>query len=196
MIKKIYVFLREDLSNPQKIVQACHSIYEIGKDFREEVPPHVIVIGVRNQTALIKAMDEVQYLGVKIREFREPDIGNELTSFSTEPLTDHSLMKKFKIIKDSSFRESIQELESKRSEIDKKLREAKESCPHPRWEARYVESMAYEFSPRNVCCDCRKIINTPVTERDKEKLLVDFYADIEVALTEEDKRSKIDGFNI
>lgn len=74
------------MSYAQKIVQSCHAIYDCGQSSKTSEIPFIILFGVRNQKKLKKILTEVQNLDIKCYCFNEPDIGNEMTAFVTEPL--------------------------------------------------------------------------------------------------------------
>ena len=49
--------------------------------------PSVIVFGIKNEAKLRALADRVAGQGVRVRCFHEPDIGDQLTAFATEPVS-------------------------------------------------------------------------------------------------------------
>lgn len=95
----VYVFIREDLTHPQQVVQASHAVLATERPVTGV--PCVIVIGVKNEEKLLDVMPFLDSNKVSYKAFREPDFGNELTAIATEPLTDNDrhLFKKFQLLR-------------------------------------------------------------------------------------------------
>lgn len=71
----------------QQVVQACHAAIEAASLISSDLAhPHLVVCGIRNEPHLQKALSRLQQEGVVCRPFIEPDIGNQLTAFATEPI--------------------------------------------------------------------------------------------------------------
>ena len=86
--KYVYLFIRQDLSNPQKVVQSVHSAIEMARfqmTDQDEVPS-VVAIGVKSELHLEKEYQRLLGIGIKIFPFYEPMFNNEFTSFMTVPL--------------------------------------------------------------------------------------------------------------
>lgn len=86
----LYAFVRSDLSPAQQAVQAAHAVLEAGVAFYDpqtQEHPHLIILSVKNERALIKASLKLSHCGYNFKEFREPDIGNELTAIACEPVS-------------------------------------------------------------------------------------------------------------
>lgn len=83
--KYMYVIVRNDLSPPQKAVQAAHAAIESARHFVSdgEEHPSVIILIVKNEAKLIKLYDKIPYDCIS---FEEPDIGNQMTAIATRPL--------------------------------------------------------------------------------------------------------------
>ena len=92
----MYLFVREDLSHPQQIVQASHSAYEMGKLAAADMCPSVVLIGVPNIDGLLQVEELLIRHDVSYHQFYEPDIA-EFTAISTAPITGthRSVFKKF-----------------------------------------------------------------------------------------------------
>lgn len=98
----IYVFVRKDLPCPQKAVQACHSVLEATQKFKDQIRQHpsIIVLGV-SLIQLLNIQDYLESKEIQFCPFYEPDIGNELTSISTEVISGskRKLFRKFQLLK-------------------------------------------------------------------------------------------------
>ena len=83
----VYVFIRRDLPFSQIVVQACHAAIEAAPLISSDLDhPHLVVFGIKNEQHLQKALNRLRVEGVECRPFVEPDRGNELTAFATEPI--------------------------------------------------------------------------------------------------------------
>ena len=84
----VYCLVRRDLSHPQMIVQAGHSLIEATKTFEPpQEHPHLIVCGIRNEQRLLRAAKNLEAAGIRFEIFREPDKNNENTALATETIT-------------------------------------------------------------------------------------------------------------
>ncbi len=84
--KAIYVFLRKDLGQVQRAVQAGHVCLEAGRRFPlPDERYRVVILGVRSEAKLRDVMAELSGLGVAHVSFVEPDLG-QMTAVATEPL--------------------------------------------------------------------------------------------------------------
>ena len=84
------MFIRTDLPIQQQMVQSNHAALEAGIFFgnkEQNEPSSLIVIAVKTQAKLEKAMKDVESKGIKLLPFYEPDWDYGLTAFGTEPLT-------------------------------------------------------------------------------------------------------------
>lgn len=80
---KTYLFVRQDISIAQQMVQACHAA--------QNSPPYngkLIIFGVKNLHTLVKSLDFTISKNIQVYPFHEPPMNNELTAFITEPLND------------------------------------------------------------------------------------------------------------
>lgn len=101
----VYILVREDLSPSQIAVQSCHAAIEATRRFtpgQDEVHPHLVLIGVKNENDLLKAYERLQYHGISITKFEEPDKNNEVTAISTAPIPQDSaqrrLLRNYKLL--------------------------------------------------------------------------------------------------
>jgi hypothetical protein len=82
-----YAFVREDLPNIVKLVQTAHACMEMG--FVTEKPEEqtfLVVLSVKNKTALIKIAELLEWNNIKFQMFNEPDNNHGYTALCTEPV--------------------------------------------------------------------------------------------------------------
>lgn len=84
----IYVIVRTDLSPEQITVQSTHAaIEQVGKgdqDYGDLKMLHLIVLGVKNERELIKAMFDMKQKEIEFSYFIEPDMsGSEITAIAS-----------------------------------------------------------------------------------------------------------------
>lgn len=89
--KYVYIFVRQDLSPEYQLVQAAHAAAKMGH--RTGSMPnekfdqlYFSVIGVPDLAALAAAQKDFADRGHKTHAFIEPDIGNVMTAFASEPI--------------------------------------------------------------------------------------------------------------
>lgn len=97
----IAIFVRDDLSKEQKIVQSIHAAIEgvKGDDFK--VHPSVLLFSVRNLKELEMAKEYFEDNKFKPNLFIEPYFNHQMTSFSLFPLNkvEKDLLSGFKLLK-------------------------------------------------------------------------------------------------
>jgi hypothetical protein len=89
--KYVYIFVRQDISPEYQAVQAAHAACKMGhrsaaipeKDFDNL---YFALIGVPNLEAMAIAIKDCNEVGATVYPFYEPDIGNQLTAFATDPI--------------------------------------------------------------------------------------------------------------
>lgn len=91
MTDRLYIVVRSDLSPGQQAVQACHAL----REFVEQHPfidrkwfdesNTLVLLEVPDEKTLVRLGIKAQRAGVPFTEFREPDIGNELTAIAVAP---------------------------------------------------------------------------------------------------------------
>ena len=105
--------MRRDLSPAQICIQAAHSVYEsaIFYDRDDTDHPHFVLIGLRNERELERALIRTQSSGIQVRPFYEADRGDELTAFATQPILEHqrSFFRRYNCLNDHSFNNSSSE---------------------------------------------------------------------------------------
>lgn len=97
----VYVVVRNDLSQAQKVVQSGHALIEATKNFNMNGShPSVIVCVVRNENKLHSISAELSQKKIKHSKFFEPDINNQLTAIASEPLygSDRLPFKRFQLL--------------------------------------------------------------------------------------------------
>lgn len=98
----VYVLVRNDLSVSQQTVQSCHAAIEAARRFitSEQVHPHLVVCGVRDEDALKKEECRLEAFGIKFACFYEPDRNNELTAIATAPVVgeQHRLCQRYNLL--------------------------------------------------------------------------------------------------
>ena len=82
----VYIIVRNDLSAPQKAVQACHAVIESTKSFEQSHHPSVIICTVPNEESLTEFFSRLDDSNIRYKAFNEPDIGDEWTAIATEPI--------------------------------------------------------------------------------------------------------------
>ncbi len=83
----MYIFIREDLTTPQKIVQASHAALEAG--FVYDKPPsstHLVLLGAKNQEDLLSISNHLKKCNIDFQMFYEPDYDTGFTAIATRPL--------------------------------------------------------------------------------------------------------------
>lgn len=85
-----YVFVRQDISIEQQMVQAGHACTEVGYAIREAGESienlHMCLIGVLNVEELAKAQTVLTRNDIKHVAFFEPDMDNQMTAIATYPI--------------------------------------------------------------------------------------------------------------
>lgn len=103
----IYLFVRRDLPPAQIAVQAAHAAMESAREF---LPvgmehPNLVLLGIRDQRELERALRRTQSSGFKVVPFYEADRDDELTAFATQPIFEHqrSFFRRYNCLTDSGF---------------------------------------------------------------------------------------------
>lgn len=92
----VYIFVRQDMSPEYQLVQAAHASAKMGQrlgsngiDQGKFDELYFSVIGVPDLPALAKALEDFKQRGIKTHTFIEPDVGNVMTAFASEPVWSH-----------------------------------------------------------------------------------------------------------
>ena len=82
--QKMYVLVRKDLSNQYAAVQAGHALaeYLIKNPDTQWTNGTLIYLGVKDENELIKWIHKLDRNNITNTYFREPDIGNQITSLA------------------------------------------------------------------------------------------------------------------
>jgi len=89
MKKTIYVFVRNDLSYSQKVVQTSHAVLEATRTFiRDNNRYKIVVVAAKSEVKLKSIMEEAASYDIKTVAFTEPDMQYQITAIATEPLSD------------------------------------------------------------------------------------------------------------
>jgi len=85
MKHKLYVLIREDLTIPQRAVQAGHAVaeYLLHRPNTEWDNGTLIYLGMKDEDELSFWGDKMKLRGMDWVGFREPDRNNELTAIAT-----------------------------------------------------------------------------------------------------------------
>jgi hypothetical protein len=98
----MYILIRNDLSNAQKAVQACHAAIESSRRFTKPTDEHpsVILCTVKNENKLRKCAKELEDIGMDHVVFEEPDIGYQATALASKPLIgkDRKVFSRFQLL--------------------------------------------------------------------------------------------------
>ena len=85
--KYFYVVVRTDLSLAQQLCQAVHAAHESGIKFGDPSGiSSVVICSVADEQSLLAVLQKADSRGIRTTLFREPDINNQATAFSTEPI--------------------------------------------------------------------------------------------------------------
>ena len=99
----IYVVVRDDLTNSQKAVQACHASMEATRNFIKngDTHPHLVLCTVKGEWKLRELEYKLQDEGIGFKKFIEPDMDNQCTAIATEPLYGkaRTFFKRFRLLK-------------------------------------------------------------------------------------------------
>lgn len=85
---------------PQIVVQASHAAIQANLPNNEN-HPHLVVIGIKSEEKLKNALNYVKSLGFSVFPFIEPDIGDQMTAFATQIISQENkkFFKKFQCLK-------------------------------------------------------------------------------------------------
>ena len=81
-----YAFVRNDLPDSQKAVQAGHAVLEAERRFKTKRHPSLVYLKVKNQKKLKSVIKELTSYGINCTIFRDELFDNEITAVATEPL--------------------------------------------------------------------------------------------------------------
>lgn len=93
----MYMFIRQDLSKPQQIIQTAHAAAKIGEKYHGDT--YATLCGANDEDHLKVIADYLDEHLIDYHMFYEPDI-SAYTAIATEPLTgkDRHPLRKFKLL--------------------------------------------------------------------------------------------------
>lgn len=94
----MYMFVREDLSHPQQIVQTAHAVDELNKKYPHEPGNHMVLCGAKTEDDLHDISMHLSFEGINHFMFFETDISG-FTAIATVPLKgkERKAMQKFRL---------------------------------------------------------------------------------------------------
>ena len=103
MREYIYIFVRQDMSPEQQLVQSAHATLVLGNklNHKDVSELYFTVIGVENLMALGHVMRDLNKCGKNFITFYEPDQGNTLTAIATYPIPaeERGSLKEYKLLR-------------------------------------------------------------------------------------------------
>ena len=94
---KMYVLVRRNLSIPQQAVQAGHAVAELVlQDKSKGWNGTLVYLGVEDENILSRWKSKLNICEKSFVEFREPDIGNQLTAVAC--VDDGKMFSKLKLL--------------------------------------------------------------------------------------------------
>lgn len=84
-------------------MQTAHSTVEACRHFldKEAIHPHFVVLEVNDESHLRRVIDKLNLFNIRHKAFIEPDLGNQITSVATEPISGESrkIFKNYSLLK-------------------------------------------------------------------------------------------------
>lgn len=81
----VYLFIREDLSIPQQIIQTAHAVDDMNKSYPHESENYMVLCSVKDEERLFLISELLKDRNIHHETFFEPDI-NGHTAIATRPL--------------------------------------------------------------------------------------------------------------
>ena len=184
----VYILLRKDLPNAQRVVQCSHAVFEVSQAHKLAQHPSMVVLGLRDEKSLLREAKKLEAQGLKPFAFKEPLFNDETTAiaFLVENEIDRFHFKKYQLLNDESFL----------SPHDQKAIKIK-NCTHNKLVLDYRETFAYEFTPVKVCKFCHKEVSRSLTDSEKSSLIKKWYLEtLETTVSNEEIELKKNGFNL
>ena len=96
----MYLFVREDLSVPQQIVQTSHAVNFLNHAHPHNHDSHFVLCGTKSEDELIRVSEDLMMSDIKFQMFFELDI-NGYTAIATVPLkgNERKPMKRYNTLK-------------------------------------------------------------------------------------------------
>lgn len=83
----MYLFIRDDLSHPQQIVQTAHAVDELNKRHPHKSGNYMVLCGAKSEFDLHQISEWLHERKIAHEMFYEPDISG-YTAIATKPLID------------------------------------------------------------------------------------------------------------
>ena len=83
-----YIFVRQDISPEQQLVQAAHVALVLGSKLKPDQVKNLYfaVIGIPNLKGFCSVMKQLGKLNIDFTTFYEDDLGDEMTAIATYPI--------------------------------------------------------------------------------------------------------------
>jgi len=97
-----YIFIRQDISLAQQMVQGIHAALDAGRLFTDNPHYNLVMIGVKDEEELFDVERLLSENDIKFTKFFEPDNDMGYSSICTEALSNRnkrSVLSKFKLWK-------------------------------------------------------------------------------------------------
>lgn len=100
MTPYMYLFVRNDLTAAQQIVQTAHAVDDLNKMHPHDPGNYMVLCGVNQEADLLSISEYLSFEGIKHSLFYEPDI-ESYTAIATKPLigSERKPMKRFQLMK-------------------------------------------------------------------------------------------------
>jgi len=83
-----YLFIRQDISLAQQLVQAAHAALDAGRAFTDIPHRNLVLIGIANEAELFQIEQHLSENNIRFETFYEPDNAMGHSAICTEALTD------------------------------------------------------------------------------------------------------------
>lgn len=84
----IYLFVREDISRQQQIIQTAHAVDALNKQHPYDGIHNMVLLKATDEEHLLDIMQYVSSSNIEHHMFYEPDV-SEYTAIATRPLKQH-----------------------------------------------------------------------------------------------------------
>lgn len=94
----MYLFVRDDLPQPQQIVQTAHAVDELNKEHPHDPGNYMVLCGVKGESELLDLSLWLNEQNIVHHMFYEPDV-DSYTAIATKPLIgeERKPLKRFKL---------------------------------------------------------------------------------------------------
>jgi len=99
----MYIFIRKDLSEAYKIIQAGHALFEhaITLNDKPKQTSHFCLLEAKDENELIQIAGKLEFKDINYTMFNEPDYATGYTAIAAGPIydSDRKHFKKYRIYK-------------------------------------------------------------------------------------------------